>query len=377
MFSVARSFHVFPNAVCILARTGSHPNGRPRVPSAAKTRVTEPDDFFRTRKNLPAPGKRHRAEMVGPQDVPFGEVDLERQGTRAYLVKMPAFLLKEFESRPGKPGESAIGRLRIPDMDSLKPTPMSAMQDGEVEQEPRAQIMIDHPVDPKAENPRKYELHFPDEEAELYLMSWKPKGDDPSMRVEGRVVHQCDARPQLDDSYRRINKKRGEDAAQSGRETVFMDEGERIDAQNRAIRVTAEGESATVREERQKKKESSRRHLGVPDAEWKEAIKVALFRRFESKLHYSADELSRDLDEPVSRLRPIINEICVYNKSAPFAGKYELKDEFKTLAQRQQKERELEDHHMAMMEDVKRRREERAQNDRDRQEPSLKKPRYG
>jgi transcription initiation factor TFIIF subunit beta len=323
----------------------------------------------------------------GPQ--PFGEVNLDRHGVRAYLVKMPEFLMAEFETkRPALPAGAAVGRLRIPDVGSMAPAstpppsastaaaPAGAAADEEQQQQQRARIILDNPVDPDQDNPREFELHFPNDPADIVLLTWKPHGEDPDMRVEGRVKYQCVVRPKLDDSYRRVNRQRVEDASQTLRETVHMDEGERIDAQNRAMRVTAMAESTAQREERQKKKDASRRHLALPDEQWREAAKTAIFRAFEAKLHYSADQLARDIDEPVSRLRSVMNEVCFYNKSGPFSGKYELKDEFKTVAQRQLKEQEMQDHRIATIEDVKRRREERATNERERSEPASKKYRH-
>jgi hypothetical protein len=164
--------------------------------------------------------------------------------------------------------------------------------------------------------------------------------------------------------------------AEDNRETVHMDEGERIAAQNKSVRVTALAETAAQKEERHKKKEKARKHLDVPGEEYREAVKTAVFRAFEAKLHYGAEELSKVVDEPMPTLRRVLNEICMYNKAGPFSGKYELREEFKTVAQREQKRREVEDHRSAEIDDVKRRREERAVNEREKSEPALKKTRF-
>jgi hypothetical protein len=215
----------------------------------------------------------------GPR--PFGEVNLERHGVRAYLVKMPEFLMEEFETqRPALPAGAALGRLRIPDVNSMAPVrtapsesaATAASGDPDDDNHPRARIILDNPIAPAEDNPREFELHFPNDPADIVLLTWKPQGEDPDMRVEGRVKYQCVIRPKLDDSYRRINRQRVEEASQILRETVHMDEGERIDAQNRAMRVTAMAESTAQREERQKKKDASRRHLALPDEQWREAL---------------------------------------------------------------------------------------------------------
>jgi transcription initiation factor TFIIF subunit beta len=338
---------------------------------------------MRTRKFAP-PAMPHLPDMDGDgSPPPFGEVDLTEHGVRAYLIKMPEFLITEFEAE--RPEGVPLGRLRIPGPNALAPFPPT--EDGEPHSSPaeRARLFIDVPAAPvdevdvpasTNERQRQYDLHFPDEPADIVLFSYKPAGDDPDVRVCGRVKYQCDARPVMTEQYRNINRRRVEDAAQLNRETVHMDESERIAAMNRANRVTAVAESVTSKVARQKKKDASRSHLGDQSNEWREAARTVVFRAFEARLHYTADELARQCDEPLQRLRPTINELCIYNKSGPFNGKYELKDEYKTVAQREQKEQELEDSRIATIQDIKRRREENEQNKRELNGPVVKRTKF-
>jgi transcription initiation factor TFIIF subunit beta len=309
---------------------------------------------------------------------PFGEVDLTEHGVRSYLVKMPEFLICEFEAE--RPAGVPLGRLRVPDTSALAPIPRTEegeRSDAAVE---LAQIFVDSPAAgskagmDSGEGQSQYELHFPDESADIVLFSYNPSGDDPDVCVRGRVRYQCDARPIMTERYRKINRRRVEDAAQQNRETVHMDEGERIAAQNRSMRVTAVAGSVVSKVARLRKKDAARSHLDDQSNEWREAARTVVFRAFESRLHYTAEELAQQCDEPLQRLRSIMNELCVYNKSGPFNGKYELKDEYKTVAQREQKEQELEDSRIAMLEDVKRRREEKSQNELELKGPQIKRP---
>lgn len=310
----------------------------------------------------------------GDAPAEFGEVNLNDHGVRTYLVKMPDFLAAEFDAANRAPG-SAVGRLRMPEgaMASVQPsTAENAVTEEEVE---RPEIFVDAPIDPSNSYPRNFRLSFPKNPKDMLLMSWKPEGDDPNMRVDGRVEYQCDARPPFDQAYRDINRRRVENATQKFRETVHMDEGERIEAQNKSIRLTALVETTSQKEGRQKQKLKKREHMDHEGAEWREGVKKLVFRMFESKLHYTADELAQLVDEPVPRLRTILNEICMYNKSGPFSGKYEVRDEYKTQAQRDLKEQETEEKRLADIEDIKRRREERALHEREMKEPALKRTR--
>lgn len=307
----------------------------------------------------------------GPPE--YGEVNLAAHGVRSYMVKMPEFLAEEFENDE-RPSGSVVGRLRIPGPDSMAPNPNPDDEGADDSNAPR--IFVDNPVNTKREKPREFTLSFPDTPADIVLMSWKSQGDDPDMRVEGRIAYQCDARFPMDETYRQINRRRLAAAIDSFRPTAHMDEGGRIDAENKAVRVTALAETKKEKEERNKKAQKARKHLDVPGEEYREAIKTAVFRAFEGRLHYGAEELAKDIDEPLQTLRRTLNEICTYNHAGPFSGKYELKDEFKTVAQREQKLQEVEEARLATIEDVKRRREERAQNEREKAEPALKRSRF-
>lgn len=311
----------------------------------------------------------------GDTPAEFGEVNLNDHGVRAYLVKMPEFLAAEFDYDRREPGE-AVGRLRIPAVGSMAAVQPSAAENAPTEEDvERPEIFVDQPIDAANTNPRRFRLAFPEQPSDMMVMSWKPSGNDPSVRVDGRVEYQCDARPPFDAAYRNINRRRVEDAAQKFRETVHMDEGERIDAQNKSVRLTALVETTSQKEGRQKQKLKKREHMDHDGPEWREGVKKLVFRMFESKLHYTADELANLVDEPVPRLRTVLNEICMYNKSGPFSGKYEVRDEYKTQAQRDLKEQEKEEKRLADIEDIKRRREERAQHERELKEPALKRTR--
>lgn len=307
----------------------------------------------------------------------FSEVNLANHVTRAYLVKLPDFLFEEFE-HPARSSGDVVGRLRLPTPGAMDP-PVDLENPGVgsiADPATAPRIFIDHPANASLDTPRDYALSFAGEDADIVLMSWQAQGADPAMRVDGRVVRQCQARPPLNAAYRNISRRRVAKVLDAARPTVHMDEGERRVALNKSRRVTDNTDTAAQKEAKYNKKVNARRHLDMPGEEYKLIVKKALFTAFEKTLCYSAEELSKAVDEPISKLRPIMNEILTYNKSGPFNGKYELKDEYKTTQQREQKVQELEDHRIAEIEDVKRRREEAKQNESDRAEPALKKSRF-
>lgn len=300
-------------------------------------------------------------EEVPDTSTPIGYVDAENAKTQVYLVKMPNFLYEKF-SKPVAEGaaQPVLGRLRIP----------AGAATG-AEGEPAPQLFIDG-----ANGPEAYNLRFNDNSPQIFVFSEAPKDAEPGLRVEGSVSYQCSAQPRMDARYRGVQRMRTQSAATKTRTTQFIDDDARRLADNNALQPNALVETTKQREDRKRSKEASRRHLDVPDAEWRELAKVAIFKAFELKPHYAAEQLAKDVEEPLSRLRSVINELCVYNKSGPFSGRYELKDEFKTAEQRAEKLRHVEEHRLKQLENARRRRDERAEQER-QDGRSSKRPRTG
>lgn len=280
-----------------------------------------------------------------------GFANVEASNTQMYLVKLPEFLFHQF-SRPVVAGQPppVLGRLRLFPQDKQEKNGAGPTRVGK--------IFVDGEQGVSAFN-----LVLNSKPA-MYVLSEEHLNDDPKLRVEGRATAQCSAQPILDEQYRELQRERTRIAETKTRTTQFMDDQARRAAENSALRPNAHVESTRQREERKRVKEMSRRHLDLPDEEYKKMVKMSIYNAFEIELHWSADKLAKQVEEPIGRVRPIINELCTYMKSGPFAGMYELKDEFKTPEQKRQKERQYEEHKQRMIENAKKRREEREEQER-------------
>lgn len=308
--------------------------------------------------------KKKRRELPPPVEpdtsAPIGDTDLTHKDVKIYLVKLPDMLAQQFQMRPGDEKE-VVGRLRIP----------SAATTGTLGavQEPR--IFLDTvratKTLPKENVVTEYDVEFKQEETKVMVFSQNRIGEDPAMRMEGRVSHHGIARPKMDAKYRNVSKRRTMMSHKRNREIVLMEESERRAVQRDEIRPMSMTESTKDRERRKKKKEDARRHLDVPSAEYQKQVKLAVFKAFDIQAHYSADELSKVTATGMQQLRPIISEVCSYNKSGPYQGQYELKDEYKTVAQRQQKDRELVAYEQEQRELLLKKREENAEREREAQ----------
>lgn len=308
--------------------------------------------------------KKKRQQLATPQgpdtSAPIGDTDLTHKDVKIYLVKLPDMLAEQFEMNPGDEKE-VIGRLRIPS---------APAQSTSVEQQgPR--IFLDSvratKALPKDSVVTEYDVEFKEEDTKVMVFSQNRVGEDPDVRMEGKVSHHGLARPKLDAKYRRVSKRRTAMSNQRKREIIFMEESERKAVQREEIRPMAMLETAKERELRKKKKEDARRHLDVPQEQYQENVRLAIFKSFAIQSHYTADELSKVTATPVQQLRPVMSQVCAYNKSGPFQGKYELRDEYKTVAQRQQKDREIAAYEQEQLELVKKKREEQAAREKEAQ----------
>lgn len=325
-------------------------------------------------------GKKSRQQAAPVKEpdtsAPIGDTDITHKDVSIYLVKMPNFLAECFEPKDPSKQNETVARLRIP---RFNPSAGSSKETS------TARIFLDKVPESFSEKSREVQLNGAasnvstefvldiikdGEDPRVMVFSCNRTGDNVDMRMEGKVSFQCTARPKLDRTYRDMNKRRTMLSMQRTREMMRMDDSARKAVDREAIQLMSMTETAKQREERKQKKEDSRRHLDVPDEKWREIARVAVFKAFEIKSHYSAEELARVVEEPVTRLRSVITEVCAYNKSGPFAGRYELKDEFKTVSQRKQKERDLEDYRLEQVEIARKRREERSERERAEGPPS-------
>lgn len=330
----------------------------------------------KSRSDAPPPKKLDTSDLIG-------NVDLTNKDVEVYLIRLPATLAQQFED----PKNGVVGRLRIPGTaasnkspPTAPPTlphtsPRGASPTGKAS---TPQLFLDRIAAGASDADkisRQYDVQFQQKDPGILVFSSNVNGEADEVRLEGTVSFRCQARPKMGDAFRRLNHMRTLQHNSKSSEIKVISERDRKEFELHALRPTALAETVKQRETRKRQMEAARWHLDVPDEKWREFTRTAIVKAFNIQAHYAADELAKDIQEPVARIRPIIAELCTYNKSGPFSGRYELKDEFKTVAQRQQKEKEIEEYRQAQQEMLRKRKEERAE--REKGDPPLKKPKLG
>lgn len=275
-----------------------------------------------------------------PDNTPFiGDVNVDSANANVYLVKLPKSVYEKFTT-PIAEGSvpPVLGRLRINSKEQ--------------------KLFIDG-----AER-EIYDIKFQNIPPKITVFSHTNNELEAKLRIEGKVSHQCSAQPIMDSRLRSKVRARTKMSVTKTRTTLMMDDDTRRMADNEAMKPLAGIETAKMKEERKRKKEAKRKHLDVPDDQWREIAKRAIYTAFESSIMYTAEKLSREIDEPLSRLRPVINELCTYHKSGVFSGNYVLKSEFMSKDQRNEFKRLLSEFENLEMEKRLKRREERNAEER-------------
>eukprot|EP00184_Porphyridium_aerugineum_P001937 CAMPEP_0184701586 /NCGR_PEP_ID=MMETSP0313-20130426/20545_1 /TAXON_ID=2792 /ORGANISM="Porphyridium aerugineum, Strain SAG 1380-2" /LENGTH=381 /DNA_ID=CAMNT_0027161695 /DNA_START=58 /DNA_END=1203 /DNA_ORIENTATION=- len=322
-----------------------------------------------------------------------GKVDVTMAGRKVYIVKFPNFLLENLEERaraamsnsggnvPGLNPNPIVGKLRLPiqmdddventtkglvtltDSRTMQANGASKRSDGKPPVSGGSSSNLNKSSTlgdaaggsgnsqlPKI--PTQYDLRFLPEAPSTLIFSEDPADDHGVMRCEGRVAYHCVAQPHVNEAYLEINRARFENANKRGREVAFLDDKALRDAQVDELRPLAFlGVTPKDKEEKRRKQELLKRVSDTPmDDKWRDNTITKLFGLFERHSYWSLRSLLDETNESAQRLKPLVSELCVYNKRGPYMSMYELKDEFKTTQQRTDKEIDARDRRKAQME---------------------------
>ncbi|ESO05129.1 hypothetical protein HELRODRAFT_78102 [Helobdella robusta] len=134
--------------------------------------------------------------------------------------------------------------------------------------------------------------------------------------IEGKVVHRCECRPCINETYMQMNRKRIEEGNKPERQIIQLTK-----AQNN-YKPKANHE-ANIEYDLKKKEEGKKIRMD------KERVMELLFNAFEKFQYYNVKDLVRITHQPVTYLKEILREMCTYNMKAPNRNTWELKPEFR------------------------------------------------
>ena len=75
----------------------------------------------------------------------------------------------------------------------------------------------------------------------------------------------------------------------------------------------------------------------------KEKVMEVLFGLFEKHQYYNIKDLVKETRQPVTHLKEVLKEVCVYNVKAPHKNMWELKPEYRHYKKEEKEEGEGDD----------------------------------
>ena len=199
----------------------------------------------------------------------------------AWLVKVPKFLLKEWEDQPK---DQNLGTLKL---------------NGK-----QGTLIIQHD-----ELPLNYIMKLTNPKAEN-LYSFNEDG------LQVNIVTECTLQPEMNERYRNIMRKRRLKSEQQ-KQTQITD---------REIKQTYQEDDFGKETKKGMRKDDEKR-IRLP----KKQVQDLLFRLFEKTEYASMKSLVEQTDQSASYLKEILPDIAILIKRGPYNSMWTLKDEYKKL----------------------------------------------
>ncbi|KAK3094580.1 hypothetical protein FSP39_003634 [Pinctada imbricata] len=131
--------------------------------------------------------------------------------------------------------------------------------------------------------------------------------------IEGKVIQRADCRPEADNNYLKLKRLQLEARNKPQREVKQLDT---VVHNYKPIPANFNTKD--------KSKEVAKRQRAE-----KEQVMDLLFKAFEKHQYYNVKDLVNITKQPITYLKEILKEICVYNMKAPHRNMWELKPEYR------------------------------------------------
>ncbi|KAL3848331.1 hypothetical protein ACJMK2_019199 [Sinanodonta woodiana] len=231
------------------------------------------------------------------------ELDLTLSGRGVWLVKVPKYLSQQWQKSPGDVGKLRISRTDIP---GRKPEVTLKLND-EISQ---TKIPGQPPV------PKDHKLMLTGVGDQNLVVFSQSVGTD-KLAVEGKVIQRAECRPDDKDGIYMKRKRI---------EVMKMNQPKREVIQIKGVVPVYKPKSDhefNIQHQKKLKEDGKRTR------DDKEKVQNMLFAAFEKHQYYNISDLVRITNQPISYLKEILKEICIYNMKAPHKNMWELRPEYR------------------------------------------------
>lgn len=245
------------------------------------------------------------------------EVDLTAAGRGVWLVKVPKYLSEKWKKAPGscEVGKLKITRSRI---SGAKPEVLFTL--GEQLSLPDTSPTATESEKMGVPREHKFVLNGIGNQ-NLVVLSQVPTADadlgsTDKLSIEGKVTQRAECRPVANDTYMKLKRWQLESKNKPMRQIKQLDE---VVNNYKPVK-----EHSFMKEHELKKKNE-----GKNIRKEKNEVTDMLFNAFESHQYYNVRDLINITKQPITYLKEILKELCVYNMKAPHKNMWELKPEYR------------------------------------------------
>jgi transcription initiation factor TFIIF subunit beta len=233
----------------------------------------------------------------------YGEISVRNANTPVWLVKVPEFLAEHWRNLPDN---AVIGKIYLEANEHSQQT---------------QKIPVTITTDPNL--PRDYTLVLSQPQQQFQIFS---EANDGQLEMVGKVQYRGELNPVSQDNqqYRTVLQKRNTTAIKKDR-SVRIEESRMADFSVGMVFKNPAAKQKVVNErgisERRERMDKSK-------------LTEYIFKYFERKDYWHIDDLNQYVQQPVTYLKEVLNELCIRHTSGPYKGMYELKPELRTTSKR-------------------------------------------
>ncbi|XP_045200091.2 general transcription factor IIF subunit 2-like [Mercenaria mercenaria] len=245
------------------------------------------------------------------------DVDLTAAGRGVWLVKVPKYLSEKWKKASGKceVGRLMITRSKVP---NTMPEVTFSMNDAQMKQEV--------PGQPNA-TPKDHKFRLTGVGNQNLVVFSEDRATPPGpsaeeitekIAIEGKVIQRAECRPAAiaDMSYLKLKKQQMVSSNKPQREIKQIST---IVPKYKPI----SNHPSEIAHQKKMKEEGKRIRQD------KDQVMDKLFEIFEKHQYYNIQDLVRLTSQPITYLKEILKEICIYNVKAPHKNMWELRPEYR------------------------------------------------
>jgi transcription initiation factor TFIIF subunit beta len=245
------------------------------------------------------------------------DVDVSNANRGVWLVKVPKYIADRWESvNEG----SQVGKLRMVKRPGAKTVISFSLTDSVVAARPD---LDQSDGGTKKEIPKEHTFVVSTVQSQTLLLLSHTAGDPEAavpvpdkLAMEGKVTQRAECRPNSNKVYMNLKREAILKAIEPAKKTLHLD--------RPVNNYKPVANHAANKEYEARKKAEGKKSRGDRDR-----VMEILFGLFEKHQYYNIKDLVKETRQPVTYLKEILEEVCIYNRKNPHKSMWELKPEYR------------------------------------------------